>query len=580
MVQYAEKLPIEKDPVHISSQVEVPPNVSGLLGGNSFVKSDLQGILNGRITDFLRKVNILRPALEERLHQGPIRLLRLSASEDGIDVQLQSRTEIMEEVVAELRSMPIIEDPAVLKSTLTALTRYAVLSHRWSSRIPELSFDDTKELCDKASKKGFYAEDIMKEVRYRKVLQYCGKAIEYGCRYAWFDSGCINQRSSAELNESIEAMFQWYRNAEVCIVHLGSTNDPSTMEDDKWFRRGWTLQELLASQKMKFFNAQWHDITPERYDIVRLRSAQDTVNGTAQPRERLFGQLMPTISKAELYKKVVCTTQIDSKSLDDFEPGLAQARSIISWMVNRRTRRPEDRAYCLLGLLDLHLPIAYGEGFDRAFFRLQVEIMSKTDDRGFFLWAGQPSTRNSMFARDPTSLAASPVKPSDRLVADILYRSMTKDTDYIDQSLPLSNIGLRMQVTLCDIRCIDLRHAPDGLLMMEPVLPIGKVAARASWNIWDARSQLDFEHFRVNALDMKWDQDWRGEIETPHLKLGLLGSRRLSTGPRDSLWAVVLREDNSRIPRRYSRVAAINPFPVHWPEEGSPLALPERIYVV
>lgn len=38
----------------------------------------------------------------------------------------------------------------------------------------------------------------------------------------------------------------------------------------------------------------------------------------------------------------------------------------MSWAANRSTTRPEDVAYCLLGLFDTTMPLLYDEG-ERAF---------------------------------------------------------------------------------------------------------------------------------------------------------------------------------------------------------------------
>ncbi len=49
------------------------------------------------------------------------------------------------------------------------------------------------------------------------------------------------------------------------------------------------------------------------------------------------------------------------------------------WIAGRSTAKVEDKAYCMLGLFDVHMPILYGEG-DKAFLRLQEEIMKSSDD--------------------------------------------------------------------------------------------------------------------------------------------------------------------------------------------------------
>jgi hypothetical protein len=46
----------------------------------------------------------------------------------------------------------------------------------------------------------------------------------------------------------------------------------------------------------------------------------------------------------------------------------------ISWAKHRQTRREEDEAYSLLGLLDVQMPLIYGEGRRSAFRRLHREL--------------------------------------------------------------------------------------------------------------------------------------------------------------------------------------------------------------
>ncbi len=59
----------------------------------------------------------------------------------------------------------------------------------------------------------------------------------------------------------------------------------------------------------------------------------------------------------------------------------------MSWAARRVTTRPEDAAYCLLGLFSIHLPMLYGEGAEKAFLRLQEEILKETNDLTLFAWS-------------------------------------------------------------------------------------------------------------------------------------------------------------------------------------------------
>ncbi|KAH7309254.1 hypothetical protein BKA65DRAFT_519502, partial [Rhexocercosporidium sp. MPI-PUGE-AT-0058] len=46
----------------------------------------------------------------------------------------------------------------------------------------------------------------------------------------------------------------------------------------------------------------------------------------------------------------------------------------MSWTECRETTYEEDKAYSLLGIFDVYMPLIYGEGKDRALARLRVEI--------------------------------------------------------------------------------------------------------------------------------------------------------------------------------------------------------------
>lgn len=57
----------------------------------------------------------------------------------------------------------------------------------------------------------------------------------------------------------------------------------------------------------------------------------------------------------------------------------------MSWAARRKTKRVKDRAYSLLGIFNINMPMIYGEG-DKAFRRLQEEIAKETNDMSLFAW--------------------------------------------------------------------------------------------------------------------------------------------------------------------------------------------------
>ena len=167
--------------------------------------------------------------------------------------------------------------------------------------------------------------------------------------------------SSAELSEAINSMFEWYQEAEVCLVFLPDMPSPGDISRDlprcRWFTRGWTLQELLAPGAVWFFDSAWEFMGEKRDRALRHL----IINITAIPESLLAG----------------------SAGLSDYSNSVR-----MSWAANRQTTRVEDIAYCLMGIFDIKMPLIYGEG-KKAFQRLQEEIVKSSDDASIFAWTGK-----------------------------------------------------------------------------------------------------------------------------------------------------------------------------------------------
>jgi hypothetical protein len=175
-------------------------------------------------------------------------------------------------------------------------------------------------------------------------------------------SCCIDQRSSAELSEAINAMFRWYKNADVCYVYLSDAEwciDKEIMNETlgkcRWFTRGWTLQELIAPRNIEFYSRDWQKIA----------------------------------TKDECCKQLSLITGIDKNILRGSNLANVSIARRMSWASRRETTRQEDIAYCLLGIFDVNIPLIYGEGL-KAFQRLQETIMNTTYDQSLFAWGSLP----------------------------------------------------------------------------------------------------------------------------------------------------------------------------------------------
>lgn len=96
-------------------------------------------------------------------------------------------------------------------------------------------------------------------------------------------------------------------------------------------------------------------------------------------------------------------TRVDERFLlyteDIRSASIAQRMAAVA---DRTTTRPEDIAYCLLGLFNVNMPLLYGEGA-MAFVRLQEEIMKVSDDHSIFAWTWIAELNGRTTAETPTA---------------------------------------------------------------------------------------------------------------------------------------------------------------------------------
>jgi hypothetical protein len=110
----------------------------------------------------------------------------------------------------------------------------------------------------------------------------------------------------------------------------------------------------------------------------------------------------------------------------------------MSWAAARTTTRVEDMAYCLLGLFGVNMPLLYGER-QKAFFRLQEEIIKHSDDQSIFMWHNSPNGDQNIYEIGLLANNVSDFGSSGRICT-------TKDGP--DRPYSITNIGLRIEVKL------------------------------------------------------------------------------------------------------------------------------------
>ena len=263
---------------------------------------------------------------------------------------------------------------------------YAILSHTWGDE--EVLFGDLAD--GTAKNKSGYAK-----------IQFCGTQAERdGLRFFWVDTCCIDKSDKAdktELQHALNSMFDWYRRAAKCYVYLADVSHHQEITDSpdwklvvrqsgcvtrrwafqelntpaianffsqgwkqafwqsRWFTRGWTLQELIAPTTVEFFSK-------EGFRLGDKKSLEQEIhNITGIPLRALQGH-----------------------PLSDFSFDERKA-----WAEKRNTTLQEDKAYSLFGIFDVHIPVLYGEGKEKAFKRLQDKFHE--DYRALAkLWSTEP----------------------------------------------------------------------------------------------------------------------------------------------------------------------------------------------
>jgi hypothetical protein len=235
--------------------------------------------------------------------------------------------------------------PSLTKDLVEDIPPYAILSHTWAGDDDECTFKDINEGTGK-EKTGF------------RKIQFCGKqAASDGLKHFWVDTCCIDKADFTELSTAINSMFRWYQRATKCYVYLSDVSkDEHTLVDvssigqwessfmaSRWFTRGWTLQELIAPTSLEFFSMEGHRLSDRR-------------------------SLVPHLSKI---------TGIPEKILQGGPLNECTIEERISWSRYRTTKREEDRAYSLLGILGINMPLIYGEELENAFLRLRFEAAKK-----------------------------------------------------------------------------------------------------------------------------------------------------------------------------------------------------------
>ncbi|KAF8547368.1 hypothetical protein OG21DRAFT_1490282 [Imleria badia] len=259
-------------------------------------------------------------------------------------------------------------DRARIRSEAEKFYRYVMLSHRWRPNEP------TFQMVEKTS-----IYDLPASPANSKVQRFCELVRYLDFQWAWSDTCCVNQLDKGVQQESLVAMFRWYRGSSLTVVHLfgvwSESQVPGCLWKSIWNTRGWTYQEYIASVVVQFYTEDWKpylglDVFNHKESPVILSEMEQAMN-------------------------------FATNELVTLQPGLDKAREKLYLASMRQTTREEDIAYCLFGIFNVALPIIYGEG-NQAVGRLLEYILTRSDNVTLLAWTGSSGSHHSYLPADLT----------------------------------------------------------------------------------------------------------------------------------------------------------------------------------
>ena len=272
-------------------------------------------------------------------------------------------------VYDELRSsMTTGLDPERIQNEVKDFYRYVMFSHKWDYEEP---------LFQRVENISVY--DLEASFANIKLQTLCRLIGTLGFRWVWSDTCCIDKKDNVVLQESLVAMFTWYRGSSLTIVYLRGVWSHNQRSGDLrrsiWNTRAWTYQEYVAAEVVQFYTEDWKpylglEIVNHKEDPGIIREMQQAAGALTQ-------------------------------EMSVLRPGLDRVREKLYLASRRRTTLVEDIAYSLLGIFNVSIPVIYGEG-NRAVGRFLEHILAGSGDVTILAWTGRAGGYNSCL---PSNLA-------------------------------------------------------------------------------------------------------------------------------------------------------------------------------
>ncbi|KAF8548243.1 hypothetical protein OG21DRAFT_789639 [Imleria badia] len=246
--------------------------------------------------------------------------------------------------------------------------RYVMLSHKW---------EEDEPLLQKVENISVY--DLEPSPANMKLRNFCWLVRSLGFRWAWSDTCCVDKSNNVVLQESLVAMFTWYRGSSLTIVYLRGVSSkyqyPGSLQKSIWNTRAWTYQEYIAAETVQFYTEDW-----KPYLDLTLSNHKESPIIISEMQE---------------------ATGVTAKEMAVLRSGLDRVREKLYLASSRETTLVEDAAYSLFGIFNVAIPAIYGEG-NRAVGRLLEHILTGSRDITILAWTGSASSYNSCLPMDLT----------------------------------------------------------------------------------------------------------------------------------------------------------------------------------
>ena len=258
-------------------------------------------------------------------------------------------------------------DKARIRKAVKEFYRYVMLSHRWEE-YGEPLLQDVKNVS---------VYDLEASPANTKLRGFCKLVGSLGIRWAWSDTCCVDKSDNVVLQESLVAMFTWYRGSSLTVVYLRGISSESQLAGDLsrsiWNTRAWTYQEYVAAEIIRFYTEDWKPYL-----------------GLALSNHKLSHAIVSEMQQA---------TGVSAGEMDVLRPGLDRVREKLYLASRRETTLIEDIAYSLFGIFNVAIPVIYGEG-NRAVGRLLEHILTGSGDVTLLAWTGSAGSYNSCLPMD------------------------------------------------------------------------------------------------------------------------------------------------------------------------------------